>query len=167
MRSRQTLGPQLFLHDFDSLKPEVWPIRNGSGLAKPRGGFWTSTYDPQYGSGWVRWCVAHEHYNEPLGHNLTVLSVPESARIVVVNSMSDLLDLIEQYPRQLRGKRGIDFEHLAKEYDALHLTQEGYLRTRSRRSSPNLNGWDCESTVWFRWVFTEWHQVEVFCREAG
>jgi len=30
--SRKTVAPQHFLHDSDSLKPEVWPISNGRGL---------------------------------------------------------------------------------------------------------------------------------------
>jgi hypothetical protein len=41
----------------------------------------------------------------------------------------------------------------------LHLTHEGYLPRRSRRSNPCLIGWDCETTVWFRWVFSEGHEV--------
>jgi hypothetical protein len=154
------IAPQLYVHDGEVLRPQIWPVRNDpKALGKPRGGFWTSTYDPEFGSAWVRWCVAYR-YNEPLGLHWTVLSVPKSARIAVIESPCDLAALIERYARTLHGRCGLDFERLAGQYDGLHLTHEGYLRTRWRRSNPCLIGWDCETTVWFRWVFTGWHEVE-------
>jgi hypothetical protein len=154
------IGPQLYLHDSEVLHPEIWPVRNDpKALGKPRGGFWTSSYDPEFGSAWVRWCVAYR-YNEPLGLHWTVLSVPKSACVAVIDSPSNLAALIERYPRTLHSRCGLDFERLAGEYDGLHLTHEGYLGTRSRRSNPCLIGWDCETTFWFRWVFNEWHEVK-------
>lgn len=156
----RTLGPQLLLHDEAILRPEVRPIRNDrKALGKPRGALWTSTYNPIYGSGWVCWCVAYR-YNEPFDLHWTVLSIPKSARIAVIASHADLARLIERYPRILRGRLGLDFERLSAEYDGLHLTNEGYVRTRSKRSGPALVGWDCESTLWFRWIFSEWHEVK-------
>jgi hypothetical protein len=118
----QKLGPQLYVHDDDVVRPEIWPVRNDpKALGKPRGGFWTSSYDPEFGSAWVRWCVAYR-YNEPLGLHWTVLSVPKSARIAVVDSPCDLAALIERYPRTLHGRYGLDFERLGGEYDGLQLT---------------------------------------------
>jgi hypothetical protein len=160
------LAPQLVVHEGDVLEPRIRPIKNDpKRLGKPRGGFWTSTYDPDYGSGWVRWCVAYR-YNDPFDLHWTVVHVPKSARLPAISSQSDLAALIERYPRTVRGRRGLDFEKLASEYDGLHLTNEGYLRTRSRRSSPALIGWDCESTLWFRWVFSEWHNVKPHFKDA-
>jgi|SRR5947209_3975462 len=53
-RSIRKLGPQLFLHEDDLVRRENWPVRNDrNALGKPRGGFWTSSYDPEYGSAWV------------------------------------------------------------------------------------------------------------------
>lgn len=55
---------------------------------------------------------------------------------------------------------GFDFERMAEEYDGLHLTEEaaGSLHL----SYPlDMNSWDCESTVWFRWVFSEVSRIEV------
>ena len=130
------LGLQLFLHDEDVLRPEIPPVRNDpDALRKPRGGFWTSSYDPEYGSAWVRWCVAYR-YNEPLGLHWTVLSVAKSARLALIDSPTDLRRLINRYPRILRGPRGLDFEKLSQEYDGVHLTNEGYMRTRSTRFGP-------------------------------
>lgn len=68
--------------------------------------------------------------------------------------------LMDRYPRVVGLRRGLDFERLAMNYDGLHLTHDGYMRTRSRRPGPALIGWECESTLWFRWVSTEWHDVQ-------
>ena len=156
----RALGPQLLLHDATILPQDLRRVQNDRrALAKPRGGLWTSTYDPIYGSAWVCWCVAYR-YNEPFDLHWTVLSIPKSARIAVIDSKADLARFIEQHPRILRGRKGLDFERLSTEYDGLHLTNEGYLKTRSTRSGPSLGGWDCESTLWFRWIFSDWHEVK-------
>lgn len=42
----------------------------------------------------------------------------------------------------------------------LHLTSAGYVRTLSTRSGAALVGWDCESNLWFKWVFRERHEVK-------
>jgi hypothetical protein len=95
---------------------------------------------------WVRWCLAYR-YNEPLGLRWTVLSIAKSARLAIIDSPSDLAAWIERYPRLLRGRHGLNFERLAEDWDGLRLTHEDYLRTRLRRSSPALTGWDCESSL--------------------
>ncbi len=95
-----------------------------------------------------------------------VLSVSTSARVAVIDSASDLTNLIDRYPRTVRSRHGLDFERLAQDYDGLHLTHEGYLRTRSSRRGSRLIGWDCESTLWFRWMFREWHQVQPYFANA-
>ncbi len=142
--STQKLGPQLYVHDDAAFKPAIWPVRNDpKGLRKPLGGFWTSSYDRNYGSGWVRWCVAYR-YNEPLDLHWTVLTASKSARVATIDSQFDVGALIERYPRALRRRRGIDFERLAEEYDGLHLTPAGYLATSTTRARPALLGWDCE-----------------------
>jgi hypothetical protein len=88
------------------------------------------------------------------------LSAAQSARVTVIDTRADLAALIERYPRTLAGRRGLHFEHLANEYDGLHLTNDGYLSTRSTRSGAALIGWDCESTLWFRWIFRAWDEVK-------
>jgi len=161
------LGPQLRVHSEAILDPKVWPIRNDpKTITKPRGGFWTSTYDADGGSGWVRWCVAFR-YNEPLDLYWIVLSPSTSAKVAVIDSAADLMELTDRYPMVVGRRSGLDFERLADDYDALHLTHEGYLRTRSTRRGPRLTGWDCESTLWFRWMFTEWHDVQRSFLNAG
>jgi len=92
-------------------------------------------------------------------HEEMILMVPPERSCTVPYIQLPAL-LIERYPRTLGGRRGLDFKHLPAEYDGLHLTNEGYLSTRSARSGPALVGWDCESTLWFRWIFSEWHEVK-------
>jgi hypothetical protein len=85
------LAPQLLLHS-DVLRPTVGPVTN-DGVAKPRGGLWTSTYHPRYGSAWVQWCVAYR-YGDPFELTWTVCKTPDSARIAVIDSAEELEVLI-------------------------------------------------------------------------
>jgi hypothetical protein len=160
------LQPQLRVDDRSVVEPSVRPVRNDAkSLNKPRGGFWTSTYYPDYGSAWVRYCVAYR-YNGPFELHWSVSSVAGSARVAAIDSAEDLAELISRYPRIAGRRRGLDFERVSLEYDGLHLTHQGYLKTRSRRHGPTLIGWDCESTLWFRWVFTDWHTVQPYFKDA-
>lgn len=160
------LPPQLRVDDRRVLEPIVRPVRNDpKSLSKPSGGFWTSTYDPDYGSGWVRYCVAYR-YADPFELHWIVLSVAASARVAVIDSAEDLSALIDRYPRIIGRRRGLDFERLSIDYDGLDLTPNGYLRTRSRRPGPALVGWDCESALWFRWAFIESNEVEPYFKEV-
>ncbi len=159
LQRTRAFPPQLYAGDRERLDRTVWPVRNDpQRLGKPRGGFWTSTYDRDYGSAWVSWCVAYR-YNDPLDLHWTVLHVRQSARIAVIDSADTLAGFIEQYPRILRQRRGLDFELLSQDYDGLHLTTGGYIDTHSGRSALRLLGWDCESTVWFKWVFSRTQQI--------
>lgn len=50
--------------------------------------------------------------------------------------------------------RWLKFSEMAKQFDGMHLTDNGQWATRLPPfDSPNLYGWDCESTLWFRWAF--------------
>lgn len=151
------------------------------GWMKPeRGsGLWTSTYDPQCGSDWIQWARMERYMGEDdeghwqvldedepgyipreqrkLYYNCYVLH-PTVARIYVVDGLEDLVVLMRDYHHPYRspwdgGYRYLDFERLAEDFDALHLTERGQWKTRM--SSPDLYGWDVESTFWFRWKFSQ------------
>lgn len=154
------LRPQLYVgRNAHSLSSErIDPVQNRYGI-KPKGGLWTSSYHPQTGSGWVQWCMS-EHFKVPEDGSWEscVLTPRSDAKILVVNTYDDLLSIIEKYPDPqgltLCGytHTAIDFEKMSLDYDAMHLTEDGQWETRLTHPH-SLYGWDCESTVWFRWVF--------------
>jgi len=152
-------------------KPSLFvPVTNGDSCmgAKPDCGFWTSTYDPSIGgSAWIDWCVGNEY---GLARSLDygwLLTPAADARVLTIDSYADLQAVITAYPRQLRHVYRYegyalmpDFERMAHDYDALHLTAAGERATRL--SLPyNLYGWDCESTVWFRWAFQSVERIAI------
>lgn len=140
-------------------RPRAKPT-NGSG------GLWTSTYDERFGSGWVQWCLSEEFdcdRKNPTFHIWTLEPDPE-ARVYTIDTYRDLDRLCRLYGRtHTFGEDSPfgpfhdtypDWSLVAESYDAVHLTDDGQWATRL--SGPlNLYGWDCESTLWFRWKFID------------
>jgi hypothetical protein len=129
---------------------------------KPRGGMWTSTYAGSHGSGWVQWCLSEDYGCTPDStFPLWTLEPDTAARIYQIDSYADLESLVAAYPhRQEFPDHGFGawsdvrprWEHVARDFDAVNLTDEGQWETRL--SHPlDLYGWDCESTLWLRWAF--------------
>jgi len=145
---------QLFVGMAEPIPSNLRPVKNSyPGWCKPRdGGLWTSTFIQGNYSGWVEWCLSEQFGNPEKGWILTPLA---SAKVYTIDGVSDLEDLLILYPlikADLYPYRYLDFESISLNYDAIHLTEEGQVKTRF--SSPiNLYGWDCESTLWFRWAF--------------
>lgn len=128
------------------------------GWAKPKDktGFWTSP--PDSPGCWVRWMrdegwVPGDKKLEDLTYWL--LDPDPAARVYVIDSYAYLEALTATFPapRQLDlHEHRASWEAIAREYDAVELTDAGQWATRL--SSPcNLYGWDCESTLWLRWCF--------------
>lgn len=129
---------------------------NGAKSVKPRGGFWTSTFNDEYLSDWVRWGLGEEFYSvdELSKSTLFILYPKKDIRIYTIDSVADAKKLFDMYERESDDpyQRKLDFEKLAIDFDGINLTEEGQEVTR--HSEPNsFYGWDCESTVWFRWCF--------------
>jgi len=148
------LKPQLWCAREKGRKPNLdIKIRNDPHFTKPIGGLWTSTYTPdeEYCSDWIRWCA----YEMPewLTGECYVLYPRKDARIYTIDSYSDLERLFRKYGiRVVDTFAVLDWERIAKDYDAVHLTHKGMMETHLSRPL-SLYGWDCESTVWFRNVF--------------
>lgn len=158
-RTLKTLPAQLHACTADHLTAEQFrPVRNGEYGKKPdvKTGLWTSTYTPDAEdlSDWLRWCRVDSKWTYPLRF---VLEPEPDLKILVVDTMKDLEKIVARYQGGYGGwvssfTARLDFEQmLADGYDGMHLTEEGQWRTRL--TEPNLYGWDCESTIWFRWVF--------------
>ena len=137
------------------------PVKNDIRV-KPKGGLWTSTWDwENTTSDWLEWCrgAMPEWADAPIH----LLYPQDNLRVYTIDAWADLSQLLERFP--LRDVPGVpkyiieslktfallNWEKISEEYDAVHLTVEGQQATRWSR--PSLYGWDCESTLHFRWNF--------------
>lgn len=159
----ECMKPQLFV-GAEPPKPEkLQTVQNREDFPlKPCGGLWTSTFYPDMGSDWVQWCVGNS-IRPGLWQNYLVYP-KQDARILQIDSYEDLESLMGQYEYspmkekfdtgfELPGiLRGLNYEEIAKKYDAIHLTTRGE-RTTHLSFPFSMYSWDCESTLWFRWVF--------------
>lgn len=130
-----------------------------SGGMKPIGAFWTSTYNNS-SSAWLDWCE-YEAPNFIKPYNF-LLTVNPSAKVYIIDTLEDLEQLISMYPYQnyLNSVLGnfVDWAAMANDgWDGVHVTDAGQWATRLTK--PGLYGWDCESTAWFNWVFTNVERI--------
>ena len=165
------LGVQLHISPAQALIEQVAAVENDPELyfrQKPNGGFWTSSWrEDTQDSDWVEWCRS-EAFDTVEERNWWLLTPHPECKIYTIDSLADFNRCLTEYgyPAKIAsldlifaGKRVIDFEKLALEFDGLHLTERGNAQTHL--SYPNdLNGWDCESTLWFRWCFTSVERIE-------
>lgn len=156
------LAVQLYIGKHKPGGARMKPIENGPLAVKPKGGLWTSTWE--HGScGWIEWCRS----NEPgwiEDKDYWLLTPNPETRVLHVDSMKDLQALHKAYPHDQHGFLGYDFVTMARDYDAMHLTDRGQWRTRLTYPL-SLYGWDCESTLWFHWRFTKVERIEPPTRE--
>ena len=151
--------PQLFIGRSGE-KPEpqkMEPIQNQLYWNKPNGGLWTSTYQRETDdSDWLEWCKVEQP--DWIPETRWLLYPKDGLRILRIDSLSDLKKALVDF-RATRGPAFLstrffailDFEKLSQEFDGMHLTRKGQAETRM--TEPSLYGWDCESTLWFRWCF--------------
>lgn len=153
--------PQLFVGEDEPIREKFHPATNREhGWIKPVGGLWTSTYRPEtQDSEWVEWCIA-ESFSEPSTLQWSLLTPKQDARVAIVDTLADLQRFLASYEySQSLYSRFLDFDSLARDYDGMHLTSSGQWATRLSMPD-NLYGWDCESTVWFRWCFEQVERIE-------
>ncbi len=139
-----------------AIAPKVAPVENRKAWCKPAFGFWTSSFVNGQ-SDWMRWCE-DEEFSIPDDRTWRgVLLTPHSnAKLACVDTYADLESLVREYgcPKGYRDEMMVDFEKLALDFDGMHLTERGQWATRMTHPL-DLYGWDCESTVWFKWAFEE------------
>lgn len=125
-------------YDFDDQKFEE--VKNREWM-KPKGGLWTSPITSKWG--WKDWCNA-ENFRECNISNSFEVKLNENAKILIINSCYDLDKILKiSFKLDLIGRKILDYEKLAQQYDAIHLTENGQRKTRY--SINNLYGWDCET----------------------
>ena len=157
---RKMIKPQLFCTEKEEFG-EIEPVKNTK-FVKPLGGLWTSTFTPEkrYPSAWIEWCV-HEMPQWLEGINCFLLTPRADARVYIIDSYADLVRLYERFGISKELVFTVmDWEEIAKHYDAVMLTEKGEVDTRFSRPL-SLYGWDCESTIWFRNVFESVKKIKI------
>lgn len=126
---------------------------------KPTGGLWTSTWlGAAELSGWAEWCRIEDF--GAVECDAWLLTPDADAEVYTVDTYSDLAYLHHCYGNSRRiGDSDLfecylDWPLVAERFAGVHLTDEGQWRTRLTMPY-DLYGWDCESTLWFRWAFSE------------
>jgi hypothetical protein len=129
-------------------------------------GLWTSTYNrKEKSSEWVEWCISQD-FGNVYEQVWWLLTPRHESRIYTIDGLRDLEVLMARYPYNYKHRLSvyeymalIDFEKMSEEWDGIHLTSRGNMKLHY--SFPhNLNSWDVESTIWFRWSFTKCERIE-------
>lgn len=123
-------------------------IKNRPDIPKPSGGLWASRIDAKYG--WYQWAKDTRTFKNSLNSSFT-FSLSENARILVIDSVSQLADL----PRNdnnvfselaAMGYRPsfvlwvfLDFEKPSETYDAIEI-----FVSSSEKLRQTLDSWDSD-----------------------
>lgn len=155
---RRHLGIQAFVHGEEPSPDRFDPPTNSDRMVnKPDGGLWTSTFREDGSCAWLDWCQA-EHWGLSEESLLYALEPEPDILVVEIDSEADLHRIVDEWERDdldrmvSRMYAPLDFEAIATEYDAIHLTGNGQRETRF--ATPGLYGWDTECTLWLRWSFS-------------
>ena len=150
------IGMQAFTGIFN---PErVLPVANSpTPDNKGNGGFWTSTFDPECGSDWIRFCRSSHVKGVDV---VTLLQVETRAKLICIDSLDDLRRMVARFPRDDDRKeipafrrKYADYRRASTRFDGIHLTEKGLDETSEFLpfgGRPDLYGWDCECT----WMFS-------------
>lgn len=166
-----TLPVQLYFPHYQNMPPDprlMKPVVNvpnlnetrapmiNTNVEKPKsGGLWTSVWTGKIGasSPWLRFLgVDSLKYRGRTGWLLS----PLPSRVYTVDSKDSMARLLQTHGRFVSGdpswiydtRRVIDFEKMSQDYDAMHVTWNAVFDV------PEVNYWDLESTLWFRWRFS-------------
>ena len=135
---------------------------------KPPFGLWTSSKNEEDRSDWIDFCEC-EGFRIPYeSWAAWELDVRADARLFEINTSRDLQQIRatyglreNEYSSMSHGiVQRIDWERFAHNWDGIHLTSKGEFATRGF-GVDLLNGWDCESTVWLNWVFSDVREVSI------
>lgn len=142
-------GSELGLQMRKGAKPEVAKVEPVSIMdhrSKPFGGVWTSSLTEEGSSDWERWCV-EQNFRTDRDDMSWTLKPSDDVVLLHVESRADVAALEECFGKQGLFGVELDWEAMAKEFDGLSLSNPWVGDT--------FYGWDCESTLFFRWSFEE------------
>lgn len=134
---------------FEKIQNRKWGHPN-----KPIGGLWTSPINTSYG--WVDFvkgeCFREDYYLD----KMILISLKENSKILKLDSEADFNLFCPIIPKSPITDSDcwdeidkIDFEKLARDYDALWVTLKCLKETESDNLIGNLFGWDVETVLLF------------------
>ena len=131
------------------------PVENSSCFCKPKGGLWASPVNSSWG--WRQWVESEmpDWMEQKYGLTEFRFTLKPGSKIYTINTVMDLL----MVPYKIKTPNFfscfgdlIDFEGMAKDFDAILLTVIGESQTRysEHEYGMSLYGWDCESLLVLR-----------------
>ena len=116
------------------------PISNHAFWLKPIGGLWGSMPDSDFN--WKAWCLEEDFQTEKLNECFYFTLKPGS-KILSIRKSSDLEPLPKLHDSEkFHGTVFLDFEKLAKQYDAIELFVYGDFDLQGL-----LGTWDCDCVL--------------------
>jgi hypothetical protein len=153
MTKQKSMLGELIHYGTTQYRPELVVVQNIPDWNKPWGGFWTSPVDSAHG--WADWCRGANTRKCKAANSVRV-RLHENARLLIIDTDEDIKALPIQTKHQLREHIpedfrhifpiGLDFEALARDYDAIWVTVAGLGRSR-HHGQLTLQMWDCETVL--------------------
>jgi hypothetical protein len=128
------------------------------GFGKPRGGFWTSTFETSHIDGWEWWCRSEQM--DWLSATGYLVTPRDDARVLTIDGPHTFRMFVDtygvaRYPDRQYDMIDIDWAaFVADGHDGIRVT-DPYDRAIRHGPVMAFYGWDCESTWWARWAFVE------------
>lgn len=116
---------------------------------KPHGGLWISPHREDGTTEWEKH-LDRSHYAKPRSVRQQI-TLDATAKVLRIDSLADLRTALDAYPAIDSGGRPVlDYEALARDFDAMWVTRRGLNETDGRNGAqPRLYPWDLESAVVF------------------
>lgn len=148
------IGAQPDVRRFDPITDYGDAVERGlpCGWLKPHGGLWTSTWETAFTVGWPAWCIAEEF--KPIEDGW--LLKPARARVLTIRSGADVDAFMRCYGEPLwpgSHRECPAWSRVAEGADAVRLVAPHNPEIRFSPVHMTFYGWDCESTLWFRWCY--------------
>jgi len=124
---------------------KINPIHHKEGYSKPEGGFWTSPYDPEYISAFIRY--EQGALVQPTQNVWKIqMKDPRPEDILRLTTVEE----IEQQPivwNRTKTHSYLDFEKIFSTYDVIYV-DEDLAHRKGLSSEYSLRGWDVETYLW-------------------
>lgn len=114
-------------------------LQNESCFVKPLGCLWASRVDAKYG--WKDW-NEREHFRECNKNDSFIFKLKDNTKVLEIKNANDLKELPNVNPEWLTSFICLDFEKIAKDYDAIEV-----FISEDEKLYWDLYGWDCDSIV--------------------